>query len=343
MNRNTRTLEVRLHDTNIGIWQDDANDPSFRSEIFRPLVAFMRRQGWTLGPCPKTTEHYPSLRHDHKLAQNGELRGSVGISGRHIEVDLWAETWAQTNRNGHRYDFDKRQRLDYLDRLRVQLFESRIIAWLERRANVTVTRCEKPRLAMDRIAKAYAESCHTDKVLGRPVCDYDYNRKSADGDLIEHGQIVWTTDSKGRIVRGRAFYNINSMWWVVLAKDKLTNESCGHIYTAPPADLRWKRNLRHRRERLERLIAAAVAASDFRRAETLTRIAFADQPVWRIWSRKNDAFYGPQYCGYTSDTNLAGRYTRDEAMSEVLRCPHILHAIGPDGRREDFSTITEAA
>ena len=268
--------------------------------------------------------------------RKGALLGRLKITGRCIEIELWAETWPKDNRNGHRYDFNKRQRLDYLDRLRVQVLESRIIAWLERRAAVTVSRSEKPRLAMDRIAKNYAESYHTDKALGRPRCDYDANRRSADGLLIEHGQTVWVPDTRGRIVRGRAFYNINSMWWVVLAKDRLTNKACFEIYAEQPEDLRRKRNGSERRKRLEAQIAAAVMASDFRRAETLTRIAFADQPVWRIWSRKNDCFYAPQYSGYTSDVNLAGCYTREGAMREVRRVPHILHAIGPDGRREDF-------
>lgn len=336
MGETPRSIEVRLHDTTIGIWQDDANDPTFRAEIFGPLIRMLRDHGWVVGSDPDIVKRYNSLRHDHRLMRKGALRGSLEITGRHIGMELWAETWAKTNHNGHRYDFGKRARLDYLDRLRVQLLERLIIAWLGRRAVVKVTRTERPRLAMDRIAKDYAESWHTDKALGRPSWRSDCNRRSADGLLIEHGQIVWTMDRKGRVVRGRAFYNINNMWWVVLAKDHLTNKACFEIYVEQPEDLRRKRNGRERRRRLEAQIAAAVMASDFRRAETLTRIAFEDRPVWRIWSRKNDCFYGPQYSGYTSDANQAGRYTREEAMREVRRVPHILHAIGPDGRREDF-------
>ncbi len=332
----TRAISVRLHDTSIGIWQDDAQDPTFRSEIFGPLIRMLRTRGWMVGSDPDIVKHYNCLRHDHRLMRKGALRGTLQITGRCIEIKLWAETWQNENRNGHRYDFNKRQRLDYLDRQRLVLLERRIIAWLERRAAVTVSRSEQPRLAMDRIAKGYAESGHTDKALGRPRCDYDHNRRSADGHLIEHGQTVWAPDEKGRIVRGRAFYNLNCMWWVVLAKDRLTNKACHEIYAEQPEDLRRKRNDRQRRERLEAGIAAAVMASDFRRAETLTRIAFGEKPVWRIFSRKNDCFYAPQYSGYTTDANRAGRYTREEAMREVRRVPHILHAIGPDGRREDF-------
>ena len=331
-----RAIEVRLHDTSIGLWQGDAGDPTFRSEIFGPLIRMLRDHGWAVGSAPDIVKRFNSLRHNHRLMRKGALRGKIEISGRYIGIELWAETWPKENHNGHRYDFNKRQRLDYLDRLRVEVLERRIIAWLARRAVVTVSRCGVPLLAMDRISKGYAESCHTDKELGRPRCDYDYNRRSADGRLLDHGQTVWVPDEKGRIVRGRAFYNLNGMWWVVLSKDRLVNKVCSEIYAEQPENLRQKRNSRQRRNRLEAGISAAVMASNFRRAETLTRIAFGDEPVWRIWSRKNDCFYAPQYSGYTSDANRAGRYTRDEAMREVRRVPHILHAIGPDGQRHDF-------
>ena len=190
--------------------------------------------------------------------------------------------------------------------------------------------------ALATIAAGYAESWHTDKALGRPTWGQDYNRKSRDGFLLEHGATVWTTDNKGRLIRGTAFYNINNMWWVVIGPYGLLNRACHEIYAEQPDDLRRKRNGRERRNRLERELAAAVSTHNYRRAEILKGITFGGQPIYRIWSRKNDCFYAPQYCGYTTDENRAGRYTRAEAEREVRRVPHHLHAIGPDGRREDF-------
>lgn len=339
-----RKLSVNLHDTTIGIWQGDAQDPSFRAEVFGPLIRMLRNAGWKIGSDPQIVKHYNCLRHDHRLMSKGQLLGKLNISGRHIEIEIWAETWAKVNPSGHRYDFDKRQRLEYLDRLRVELLERKIIAWLGKRAEVAVKRPNRRHMpAMDQIAKSYAESWHRDEALGRPACHGDYNATAADGAIIQHGQIVWVKAEKGRILRGRAFYNLNNMWWVVLAKDRLTNKACFEIYTSPPEDLRRKRNESTRRERLEGELAAAVRASDFRRAELLNKIIFAGEPVWRIWSRKHDCYYRPQYSGYTSDANSAGRYTRAEAEREVRRVPHILHAIGPDGRREDFAQAVRAA
>lgn len=93
--------------------------------------------------------------------------------------------------------------------------------------------------------------------------------------------------------------------------------------------MRWERQ--H-----ERLLSRAVQASDYRRAEQLQGILFGDEQVYRIWSRKDDAYYRPNYSGYCSDANHAGRYTRAEAEKEVQRVPHILSMVCPDGKHVRF-------
>ncbi|WP_371346512.1 hypothetical protein [Ancylobacter sp. IITR112] len=336
-----RKLDVRMHDTTVGIWQDNPNDPTFKTEIFDGLIRLLRSRGWKVTRDAHTHRHYRCLSKHHRMARKGNLRASLRLSGRAIEFECWTETWQKVNQNGHRYDFDKRGRFDYIDRLRLDLEERAIIATLRAGADVTVSRSRPSPstgaiTAMSYIEAGYAESWHSYKELGRPKCDQAYNGKSRDGFQIEHGATVWTTDFKGRIVRGTALYNINNMWWVVTGPHGLLNQACHEIYVEQPEDLRRKRNGRARRNRLERELAQAVSSHHYSRAETLKRIIFGDEPIYRIWSRKNDCFYAPQYCGYTADENRAGRYTRAEAEREVRRVPHHLHAIGPDGRREDF-------
>lgn len=342
-----RKLDVRLHDTTVGIWQDDPHDPTFKTEIFDGVIRLLRSRGWTVERDAHTHRHYRSLSKYHRMARKGNLRASLRLSGRSIEFACWTETWQKVNQNGHRHDFDKRGRFDYIDRLRLELEERSIIELLTSDAEVRVSRGRpSPNTgaitALAYIKAQYAESWHSDKELGRPKCDQAHNATSRDGLQIEHGATVWTTDYKGRIVRGVAFYNINNMWWVVTDPHGLLNKGCHEIYVEQPDDLRRKRNGRDRRNRLERELAQAVSSHNYGRAETLKRIIFGDEPIYRIWSRKNDCFYAPQYCGYTTDENRAGRYTRAEAEREVRRVPHHLHAIGPNGRREDFG-MTEAA
>ncbi|RWB67659.1 MAG: hypothetical protein EOQ49_25080 [Mesorhizobium sp.] len=328
-------IDVNIHDTHIGIWQDDAHDETFRSEVFGTLIRGMRGRGWHVHEDPEIRRRFHILNSSHRLAARGNMRASIEIAGRCIKVEFWAQTWPIDNRNGRRYDFRKLQRLDYLDRLRFCLEARRIVAWLETIAPVTVKQDTPNATAMERIEKRYAESWHRDKVLGRPTWSGDYNRQSQDGALLEHGQTVWFPDRKGRIVRGTAYYNINNMWWVV-AGGELHNEGCHSLMTAPPADLRKKRNERGRRSKLERKLALAIERMDFQRAELIKNILFGGEPAFMIWARDHSAYYRSQYSGYTTDRIRAGKYTRAEAERECRRVPHELEMVCPDGTHVRF-------
>ena len=344
-----RKLDINIHDSSVGIWQDDPNDPTFRDEIYLGLIKLLKRRGWTVTANPETLKRYRCLSPGHRIARKGNLHATLELSGRHIEFACWTETWAKDNQNGHRYDFNKWERLTFLDRLRLVLERKHMLAWLGERAALAISDKNDLKVglstltAVQYVEHGYATSWHTDKALGRPVSTASYNITSADGKVIEHGSIVWTIGRKGRIERGVALYNINNMWWVVGGAWTLRNQHTGAIFVDQPPDLRQKRNERERRVRLESELQRAIRAMDFRRAETLRRIIYGDHPVYLIWSRKNDAYYAPQYCGYSSDLARAGRYTRAEAEREVRRVPHHLHAIAPDGSREDFGTTLKEA
>lgn len=339
-----RKLDIILHDTHIGIWQDDARDPSYRAEIFGPLIRQLRDRGWTIGPDPRC--HWPTLRHHHRVGKRGDLRMEISCSGRAIELKFWAVTWARDNPNGPRYDFGKRKRMSFLDRLRVDLETRRILAWLAGRADLTIERRGlNPGLdddgltAIAYIEKRYAESWHKDKVLGRPVCDSPSNRRSADGGEVEHGATVWFVGDKGRICRGTALYNLNSMWWVVTGRWGLHNKSCHEIFVRQPEDLRRKRNERQRRVRLEGELSRAIQTMRFPRAETLRKVLFGQSLTYGIWAKDHGAYYRPDYSGYTTDSIAAGRYTWDEAADEVRRVPNELQLVTPDGKRLSASDL----
>lgn len=324
-------IEVRINDATVGLWQDDARDETFRTDVYGELIRQMRGRGWSIRQDPETHRHHRILSSDHRLGARGCLRCSVRISGRVVEVEFWSVTAPQINRNGRRYDFNRMIRMHHLDRLRLELEFKRIIAWIGQIAPVKVARGDVYQMSpMERIAKNYAESWHRDEALGRPDCKYEYNRKAADGSLLEHGQTVWMPDRKGRIVRGTAYYNINNMWWVV-AGGCLYNEGSHSLFLSPPENLRAKRNERQRRGRLEAELASAVRQMDFRRAETLKTILFGSSPTFMIWARDKSAYYRANYAGYTTDTVAAGRYTRAEAAAEVCRVPHELQAVDPLG------------
>lgn len=336
-------ITINIHDSHIGIWQDDAGDDTFRPEIYGALIRQMRTRGWSIGRDDRVHRYHRCISPDFRAGSRGTLLCAIHISGRVVKVEFWSTTAKQINQNGRRYDFDKMKRMSKLDRLRVELEFRRIIAWLEGLAPVEIKRRDDADLPpMKRIEKGYAESWFSDKALGRPVCDYDYNRKSADGHLLEQGQTVWIPDGKGRMLRGQAFYHINSMWWVI-AGGALFNKSCSQIFATPPGDLRKKRNERASRKQLEAELQIAVQRMDYRRAEILKTIIFGTEQVYMIWARDHRAYYRSQYAGYSTDTAGAGRYTKAEAEAECRRVPHELEMVCPDGRHVSFDKMEAAA
>lgn len=344
----SRQLDVNLHDTSIGIWQDNPSDPSFRAEIYLGLQQHMRRRGWTLRADPRVLKNYRSLSKDHRIATRGDLKAEIHLSGRVVEVMFWAETWPIDNPNGRRHDFNKRDRMRFLDQVRFDLETRKVLDWLRDRADVTVihrdltVRIRPGALdAMAAIQRDYASSWHSDKTLGRPICSQPYNSDSGDGATVEHGATVWFADGKGRLCRGVAYYNINNMWWVVTGRYGRTNKGSYELFTRPPAELRRKRNERARRLRLEQELGGAIRRSDFRRAEMLKRLAFGEAATYGIWSTKNQAFYRPNFSGYTSDSIAAGRYSYAEAAREVRRVPDLLRLVTPEGRFLDVVALDQ--
>jgi hypothetical protein len=330
-------LELRIHDSSIGIWQDKCPDASFRTDVYAALIRSLRALGWSIRRDPRIRQYHRCLSPDHRLGAHGSLRCSIEITGRVVKVEFWSITAPQVNRSGRQYDFDKLARMHHLDRLRIELEFKRITAWLVTLAPVKVMRLDEVIMpAMQRIEKRYAESWHTDKILGRPHWGYDYNRKSRDGALLDHGQTVWIADRKGRIVRGAAYYNINSMWWVV-AGGTLLNEGSHSLYARLPAvNLRKKQNERARRNRLEKELSIAIARMDFQRAHLLKGLLFGSEQTFLIWARDHQAYYRSQYSGYTTDRICAGKYTRAEAEAECRRVPRELEMVCPDGSHVTF-------
>lgn len=329
-------LEIRIHDSSIGIWQDKCPDPSFRTEVYAVLIHDMRARGWSIKQDRRVYQHYRCLSPNHRLGARGSLRCTIELSGRVVKVEFWSTAAPQSNRNGRRYDFDKMTRMHHIDGLRVELEFRRITAWLATLAPVKVSRsAERDMPAMHFIEKRYAESWHNDKALGRPHWHSDDQRKSKDGALLEHGQTVWLADYKGRIVRGVAYYNLNNMWWVI-AGGQLRNEGSHSLYSILPADLRAKQNGRVRRNRLEKELSIAIARMDFQRAHLLKRLLFGDDQTFLIWARDKQAYYRSQYSGYTTDRISAGKYTRAEAEAECRRVPHELEMVCPDGSHTRF-------
>jgi len=312
------------HDSSISVWEERVEESSFLADVMGPLIRDMRARGWKIGPDPRITKHYASLKRYHRLCRLGDLQASIRIGGRHLEVELFQDVHNVKNRNGGRYDFDKLARMPYAMRMLAILELSRIAAFLHHQHGYPLAEQEATRAdigrpgisALDYIVDEYARSWHRDPKTGRPKGDdLTYNNRSADADVVRHRATVWARDRAGRWLRGVAFYALNNGWYFVTSALTIETRWSTELYVnRPDSSVGWReRDARLHRRRLEQEMKKAAGRLDFARAETLRRTLFGVSLPCRIWSNKQSAWYATQSQGYTQDTSQAGLFERDEA------------------------------
>lgn len=297
----------------------------FKKDVFLRMAQQLRRLGWrTEVPADMIEQYSRGFAENHRYCEKGELKGLLGLAGRCIEFEVWQGV-NTPNRPDHggRYEPSKEAVMPYLLRLEMERTRRRLSKYLcnvfdgyEFRSHRNDGRMEKrgpgALTAMEWVKGVWRSSWHFQGDTSTYKIS-DYNRGSADGLQVEHGQRVYFADRKGRMCTGIAYYNINNMWWVVTGKYGVTNEASHHLYVEQPPDLRRKRNERLRRCRLESELAKAIKAMNFQRAEVLKGILFpnADQ-LYLIWHKKHSAWFAPNFNGYRDNVLDAGKYTFEE-------------------------------
>jgi hypothetical protein len=297
-----RQGSVSFGDASVSVWEEGISAArasggyagekawklAFKRQVFARIVQTLNRIGWTCAiPQDYVKQYGLSFARDRRECSKGDLKGFLDISGRAIEFEMWQGVNTPTRPDhGGRYESDKEACMPYVLRLEMERTRRRIRDYLcavfsgyefdsKKRS---MYRKPMEFTAMERIEQAYAESRHFrgDMAVYLKRNGYDrlpsYNCTSLDGRKIEHGARIWFQNHDGRIHEGIAYYNISNMWWVVTGRYDLRNVSTGEIFAECPPNPRIKRNQRQRRKRLEGLLADAIKAMDFKRAEVLKNI-----------------------------------------------------------------------
>ncbi|MBT2909653.1 hypothetical protein PL84_03535 [Vibrio anguillarum] len=268
-------------------------EPILKAKIALRLVAYLKSQGWAFhvpyddyawleensssrGVKKKGRSKFAEK---HRKGIKDGLEVEISANGVGVDIEFWENVVDHTADNSHggRHIFDKESKMPYRQLCRLRATKLKIINFLTKYHDYILMDNAHPlfpqrHTGLDLVQKHYDESWHHDgsdiwdKSLQR-ICEY--NARSADGNQIEHGSMVWTRDYKNRWVYGRAMYNINNMWWILSGKWDRYNKANFEIYTSKPADL----NVRVSRERatrsLESKIKSAVDKKDFLLAHRL--------------------------------------------------------------------------
>jgi hypothetical protein len=321
-------------DAGLAIWEEGISDAraasgmrgaaawekQFKRDVFKRIIQTLNRLGWTVGPDLDAEKNYKIIAHGMRWCVKGRLKADLQVSGRSITLKMFQNVNAP-DRADHdgRYQSDKEKHMPYVMWLEMERTRRKIRDYLCAVFTGYKFTAREPQgmgpgvsTALEAVERHHASHRNKGRLADFSTPQHSY--KSKDGDLLQHGQKVWVCDRKGRVLPGTAYYNSGQMWWVVTSRYSYTNLANSEIWTKNPGDLRRKRNEWLRRKRMEAVMSSAVGRMDFKRAETLKNILFPPQEsLYMIWTdRHGGAYFGPNYSGYTTDTNSAGKYTRSE-------------------------------
>lgn len=315
-------MKVVLSDAIANVWLDNV-DEIFLKKVMVSLAAMLRRKGWSIWvPYDEHKENRHGKSFDRRWAEryrkgikNG-LEIELYIFGCHLECKMWENIndHSADNSNGGKYIFNKESKMPYLLKVLTNLTKKQIYNHLEKHYEAVPDKvfkvCEfKRKKALDYVLESIKDCSHYKPELGHAEI-YGDNDNSKDGLKIKHGMPVYFTDWKGRILKGVAYYKLNSIWYVVTGKWDYSVASCHEIFVNMPESLKTKRNQHIARKRLEHELAQAVKKMDFDRAKTIKNILFGDQVLYHVI--KDGMYYRPNGSGYTNNTIDAGKYTEKE-------------------------------
>jgi hypothetical protein len=316
-----REGRVTFGEARLAIWEEGIPrewkakvdwDRKFKHDVFKRIIQTLNRIGWTVGE-----QTHIFVGNNSRHCVKGSLQADLKICGHSIELEFFQSVNTPDRADhGGRYQSDKERLMPYLVSLEMERTRRRIRDYL---CNVfTGYVFQEPDRKCGLNGMTSVEWINADYVSKRRFCPptippADYNSGSGDKKTIVHGAKVWTTDRKGRWIQGTAFVNINNMWWVAYGKYGFTNKACFEIFVDRPEDVYAKSNERRRRQRLEDLLARAVAGMNYQRADVLRKVLFPNpEPLFMIFNVKDELYFRPNYSGYTKDTVRAGKYTRAE-------------------------------
>lgn len=335
-----RAGSIRFHDASLHVWEEglrstgsragwDAQqgwERQFKHDVFKRIVAKLRQLGFTVGP---NTHIFTG--NNNRFASKGALKADLKLGGRHIELDFFQNVNAPTRPDhGGRYEFNQEELMPYLMRLEMERARRSIREYL---LNVfTGYEFEPPKVASpnpdplayfnDHWDGEYEKRRGTHRFRrgddGWPSVDEisSWDRKDKDGMPLNHGDVRWLRDRKGRLMRGRVYGGINGMWMFVYGPDRRdhTHENAKRFFTYRPDETPRKfieSTLRHKR--LEHELAKAVETMNFERAAVLRDIAFPGNPeLFNVWHDEHQLYHCAGFSGYTRDQSKAGKFTAGE-------------------------------
>lgn len=290
------------------------------------VINALKNDGWIIKKYKKTDSGY--ISDDWRYGFKGDLKVRIETDclKKHsfnwnygFKLSFFEDVTPCDNSSGGVYKFDRFKAMPYLLKLMCiktcSLIKKTLIdRGFEFDKDYCFVGFKLKLSSKEKIQKRITDCCHYKPELGRADWNYDSNRTSKDGFLIEHGQDVYFTRA-GRLMKGVAYYDLNNRWTVAYGRYEVDYVSCGEIIINTNVKKGREFDERYIDGRLQKELSKAVNSYNYLRAHQL-KLIIDTVPRFRIWSIKHG---GGWWCangnGYTTNIINSGLFKKEEAES----------------------------
>lgn len=258
--------------------------------VYKAVLTFLSSIGYTVTKNPRIEKDFPILSDRNDAGFHGDLK----FQSEHYDTGCKFEFYQDVvfeNTNGGYYDFGKFKKMPYLIRLRWIWTTRKLAEFLKDSAGLQ-HKPEKPKSpvpgalnffnhhwdmgGMERGELRFdrgPDGWPSEKEIGQ------WSLTDGDGNRFTHGDIRYTRDAKGYLLRGRVYGGINGMWLFIYGPGKhdYTHVHYPKLFTCSPASVPRKVSP-DRQARLNRELRSAVESQNFERAIILRDLLKEVQP-----------------------------------------------------------------
>lgn len=238
----------------------------------------MRQKGATVGKDPRINKLFPILNEHHAQGNWHGLEFKSEIFRNSFDINFFQNITPSENKNGGYSDFNKYEKFPYLIKIRLKVAIKTLIAALTPLCDATITFCDLPKKAEDRILLDYKKSWHkesisslTDAQSTMDKYDLSQNNNDRDKKKIQCGDLKYFYSYDGYLHRGLVYHNCNNMWWVIENDITLRNVSAFELFDRTDEPIRKVLGVEKKISRLREELQWQIKAENFLRCNLIKK------------------------------------------------------------------------
>lgn len=320
-------INLSLHDTTISYrvsknektygFNEDNKNPHY--DLWFKINNYFRRRGFLVSKDPYFEKEYKLISKDRRYGIKNflEYKSDRHCSGFKFE---FFQNVNYENSNGGYYDFNKYNKMPYMIKLSYRNEILRLAKYLES-INIPFI-IEKKLSDIENIIDNNNQNLHVHGPISclediqKSLTGYDLNSNSNDKNnkKIIGGDMKCFYDYRKKIAIGKAYHNINNMWWVIIngVSHNVSSSSLFDLYPGVP-----KKKPITSDEQIQRLhseLRQAEISQNYERCIVLREL-LKKEKLFYVFSIKHDCWWMGNNNGYTKDKLQAGVYTEVNILS----------------------------